>query len=281
MSYLTDRYKEMGGEVKFIKPRRCIRVNTKKISVEKLKERLEKKHVELDKVPFLKNAFYVKSKFNLVSSPEYLMGLFYIQDAASQIPAEVLNPKSLTLDMCAAPGSKTTQLCEKVSVIAVDSNKDRFKAIENNLERLGIDNCIAYLLDSREINKTFDYILLDAPCSGNYILEDDWLKKNNLKRIQERSYLQMELISKAISLLNKNGVLVYSTCSLEPEEDEFVIQFALDNFPVKLEKIDCTGDDGLTKIFGKKLDPTLKYCKRLWPYKTNTIGFFIARLRKC
>ena len=91
----------------------------------------------------------------------------------------------------------------------------------------------------------------------------------------------MELISKAISLLNKNGVLVYSTCSLEPEEDEFVIQFALDNFPVKLEKIDCTGDDGLTKIFGKKLDPTIKYCKRLWPYKTNTIGFFIARLRKC
>ncbi len=281
MSFLTDRYKEMGGEVKFIKPRRCIRVNTQKISVEELKSRLEKKHIEMDKVPFLKNAFFVKSKFNLVSSPEYLLGLFYIQDAASQIPAEVLNPKSLTLDMCASPGSKTTQLCEKVPVIAVDNNKDRFKAIENNLERLGFDNCIAYLLDAREINKKFDSIMLDAPCSGNYILEEDWLKKTNLKRIEERSYLQMELISKAISLLNKDGVLVYSTCSLEPEEDEFVIQFALDNFPVKLEKIDCIGDDGLTNIFGKKLNPTMKYCKRLWPYKTNTIGFFVARLRKC
>ncbi|MBS3162784.1 RsmB/NOP family class I SAM-dependent RNA methyltransferase [Candidatus Woesearchaeota archaeon] len=281
MSFLTDRYKEMGGEVKFVHSKRCIRVNTKKISVEALKTRLEKKHIELEKVPFLKNAFFVKSKFNIVSSPEYLLGLFYIQDAASQIPGEVLNPKSLTLDMCAAPGSKTTQLCEKVPVVAVDSNKDRIIALENNLERLGIDNCIAYLLDAREVNKKFDYILLDAPCSGNYILEDGWLKKTTLKRIEERSYLQKELISKAISLLNKDGVLVYSTCSLEPEEDEFVIQFALENFNVKLEKIDCIGDNGLTKIFGKKLDPSMKYCKRLWPYKTNTIGFFVARLRKC
>ena len=276
------RYKEMGGDLKVVKLKRCIRVNTKKISPEKLKERLEKKKVVLEKVPFLKNSFYVmSSRFNLVSCPEYLLGLFYIQEAATQVPVEIMKPKGLVLDACAAPGGKTSQLSEYCDVIAVENKAERLGILENNLERLGVDNCIAYLMDFRAVRKKFDYILLDAPCSGNFMLENNWLRKNNLRRVQERSELQKELIGHAISLLNKDGVLVYSTCSLEPEEDEFVIQYALDNFDVKLEIINCIGDDGLTNIFGRKLDKNMKYCKRFWPHKTKTIGFFIARLRKC
>ena len=281
-SIFKKRYMEMGEELEFIKLSRCIRTNTQKISSEKLKERLEKRGVVLEKVPFLKDSFYIKkSKFNVVSSPEYLLGLFYIQEAAAQIPAEVLKPKGLVLDACAAPGGKTTQLSNYCDVIAVENQRDRLESLENNLERLGIKNCIAYLMDFRSVTKTFNYILLDAPCSGNFMLEKDWLRKSNLKRINERAELQKELIAHAIALLNKEGVLVYSTCSLEPEEDEFVIQYALDNFDVKLEKVQTIGDDGLTEIFGRKLDKNMKYCKRFWPHKTNTIGFFIARLRKC
>ena len=281
-SIFKKRYKEMGEELDFIKLKRCIRVNIKKISAEKLRERLEKRGVILEKVPFLKDAFYIKkSRFNVVSSPEYLLGLFYIQEAAAQIPVEVLKPKGLVLDACAAPGGKTTQLSNYCDVIAVDNKRERLQALENNLERLGVDNCIAYLMDFRSVKKKFDYILLDAPCSGNFMLEQHWLRKNTLKRINERAELQKELISHAISLLNKDGVLVYSTCSLEPEEDEFVIQYALDNLGVKLEKVNTIGDDGLTEIFGNKFDKSMKFCKRFWPHKTNTSGFFIARLKKC
>lgn len=270
----------MGETIQFVKVRLAIRVNTKKITLEKLKERLEERGVTVEKIPFVKHGLYIKSRFNIVSTPEYLLGYFYIQDAAAQIPAEVLNPKSLVLDCCAAPGGKTTQLALYAPVIAIDNDKERFVAVENNLERLGIDNCIGYCMDLRMMQKKFDYIILDAPCSGNYMLEEGWMQKNSLKRIEERSRLQQELIAHAISLLNKNGVLVYSTCSLEPEEDEDVIQFALDNLPVKLEKVDTIGDPGVTKFEEKQYDVSMKLCRRLWPHKTNTIGFFIARLRK-
>ncbi|MDP3918571.1 MAG: RsmB/NOP family class I SAM-dependent RNA methyltransferase [Nanoarchaeota archaeon] len=283
MNIFKERYKEMGGDVEFFKLKRCIRVNTNKVSMRELKSRLEAKGVEVEKVSYLKNGFYVKStKFNLVSSPEYLLGLFYIQDAAAQVPVEVLNPVGVALDAFAAPGGKTTQMVKYCNVVAIENNAERFKALENNIERLGVDNCIAYLKDFRTVEKKFDYILLDAPCSGNYMLEDHWLRKYKLDRVKKNAEKQKEFISHAIGLLNKGGILVYSTCSLEPEEDEEVIQYAIDNFDVKLEKIDLrVGDPGLTNIFGNSYDKTMVYCKRFWPSKTETIGFFVARLRKC
>ena len=113
------------------------------------------------------------------------------------------------------------------------------------------------------------------------MLDKLWIRKNTMKRVLERAEKQKEYIAHAISLLEKDGVLVYSTCSLEPEENEFVIQYALENFDVKLEKVESIGDQGLTKVFGKNMDPSMKLCKRFWPHKTKTIGFFVARLRKC
>ena len=282
MSPWQKRYEQMGGDIQMFKLNRCIRVNTKKISAEDLKVRLEAKNVELEKVSFLENAFFViNSRFNLVSSPEYLSGLFYIQAAAAQVPVEVLKPEGLVLDAFAAPGGKTTQLAEACDVVAVDNKRERFEALQNNLERLGVDNCIAYLMDFRAVKKSFKYILLDVPCSGNYMLDKLWIRKNTMKRVLERAEKQKEYIAHAISLLEKDGVLVYSTCSLEPEENEFVIQYALENFDVKLEKVESIGDQGLTKVFGKNMDPSMKLCKRFWPHKTKTIGFFVARLRKC
>ena len=136
-------------------------------------------------------------------------------------------------------------------------------------------------MDVLEISKKFPYILLDAPCSGNYMLERNWIRKNSLKRIQERSDIQKRLISHLLNLLESKGVLLYSTCSLEPEEDECVIQYALDNFDVKLEKIDMIGDPGLKNAVDTTFDKSMKYCRRFWPSKTKTIGFFVARLRLC
>ncbi len=282
MNIFTKRYSSMGEKISFPKLRRSIRVNTSKISPKELKQRLEARHIEVEKIPFVKNGFWVKGHFNVVSTPEYLLGYFYIQDAAAQLAVEVLNPKTVTLDCCAAPGGKTTQLAERVPVIAVENKRERFTALENNLERLGVDNCIAYLMDLRMVGKTFDSILLDAPCSGNFMLEGKpWFKKNSLKRIQERAKLQKKLLAHALTILKKGGTLVYSTCSLEPEEDEEVLQFALDNFNVKLLPVKTIGDPGITAWEGKKFDKSMKNARRLWPHKTNTIGFFIAKIQKC
>lgn len=279
-----QRYKEFGGDCRPVNIRKAIRVNTLKITSQHLQKRLVERGVVLQKIPFVKDGFYVvKTRHNLVSIPEYLLGLFYIQDAASQVPAEILNPTDeVVLDACAAPGGKTSQLATTAkAVIATEIDRERFKKISYNLERLGIKNCIAYNIDVQTVHSSFPYILLDAPCSGNYMLEEGWFQKNNLQRIQERAFKQKQLLSHLISILKKNGVLVYSTCSLEPEEDECVIQYALDNFPVELEQIDMIGEPGLKNAIGVDFDGTMRYCRRFWPSKTRTIGFFMARLRKC
>ena len=283
MNIFSERYKKLGEPAKTVETKQAIRVNTLKTTKEELIKRLEARHIEVEDIPFTKNGLFVlRSPFAIVSTPEYLLGLFYIQEAASQLPVGVLNPKKLCLDACAAPGSKTTQIAEQCPVIAVDSREDRLVALQNNVERLGITNCSAYNLDFRGVKEKFDYILLDAPCSGNFVLEGKmWFRKQSMKRVLERAELQQSLISHAIELLNKNGTLVYSTCSLEPEENEMIIQYALDNHKIKLEKVDTIGDEGLTDVFGKKLNKEIKKCRRLWPWKTNTQGFFIAKIRKC
>jgi len=282
--FFKQRYKEFGGDCRPVKLQKAIRVNTLKITSQQLQKRLEKRGVILQRIPFVKDGFYVvKTRHALVSIPEYLLGLFYIQDAASQVPAEVLHPKDdIVLDACAAPGGKTSQLATDAKVvIATEVDKERFKKLSYNLERLGIGNCIAYNIDVCTVQRSFPFILLDAPCSGNYMLEEGWFQKNSLQRIKERSSIQKQILSHLITNLNEKGVLVYSTCSLEPEEDECVIQHALDTFPVRLEPIDMIGEPGLKSAIGNDFDETMKYCRRFWPSKTRTIGFFVARLRKC
>ena len=283
MNIFSERYKQLGEPATTVETRQAIRVNTLKTTKEKLIKRLEARHIEVEEIPFLENGLYIiRSPFAVVSTPEYLLGLFYIQEAASQLPVPVLNPKKLCLDACAAPGSKTTQIAEQCPVIAVDSREDRLVALQNNVERLGITNCKAYNLDFRGVKDKFDYILLDAPCSGNFVTEGKmWFRKQSMKRIQERSELQKSLISHAIELLNKNGTLVYSTCSLEPEENELIIQYALENHKIKLETVNTIGDPGITNPFDNKLNSEIKKCRRLWPWKTNTQGFPIAKIRKC
>lgn len=276
------KYEKMGGSLTNVHLKRCIRVNTHKIKPSDLKKRLEQKGVKLTKIPFVNHGFYIEnSRFNLVSCPEYLLGLFYIQDAASQIPAEILHPKKTVLDGFAAPGGKTTQLAQYADVLALENNPLRMKKLLHNVERLGIGNIVAYTMDFMDLTTSFNYILCDVPCSGNYMLESGWTKKNTQERINERSRLQKQYLSHAISLLKDDGALLYCTCSLEPEEDELVIEHALHHHSVCLEPIDTIGDEGLTTIFGQKHDPSLKHCRRLWPAKTHTIGFFMARLRKC
>lgn len=278
---LLDRYKEFGYEVEYFKLKETIRVNQILSSNENVKKKLEKRGFNLKKIPFLKNGFEVEGRFSVSSTPEHLLGLFYIQEAAAQIPINIWKPEGIVLDMAAAPGGKCLQLVENADVvIALEKKKQRINSLLNNIERLQADNVLVYNQDGKKFKGKFDNILLDAPCSGNYIIDSNWEKKRTLRHVQENAELQKDLLENAIKMLNPKGEILYSTCSLEPEENEFVIQWAIDNFEIKVEKIDCIGVEGLTNVLGEKLDNQIKNCKRIWPSLHKTSGFFIAKLRK-
>lgn len=290
---ILQRYKELGFEFKpeNVVIKDALRINTLKIKEESLIQRLKEKKVTLQKISFLKHGYYYKANFSLGATPEYLQGYYYLQEAASQLPVEALMPEpgELVLDMAAAPGSKTTQIAQwmqnKGRIIALDSDNNRIKSLENNLERLSVTNVSIIKKDARfvdDLGLMFDRILLDAPCSGNFCIEKDFFKKRTVRDFEDRAKLQIQLLNAAYKVLKKGGVLVYSTCSLEPEENELNI----DEFLKQHSDMDLTetglliGDPGVTKIFEKQLNPNISKAIRLWPHKTNTQGFFIAKMVK-
>jgi len=290
MNEFLERYKQLGEEFEpvNIKLRPALRINTIKIKDAELIQRLSSK---LTKIPFLEHGYYYESEFSMGATPEYLLGYYYLQEAASQLPAEVLEPREgeLVLDMCAAPGSKTTHLAmmmkNKGQIIALDANNPRLPSLQNNLERCGVTNTIIYKKDARyaeDLKMVFDRILLDAPCSGNFANDEKWFEERKIEDLKQISKTQKQLLETALQILKPGGVLVYSTCSLEPEEDELLIHDFLEKNPAAaLEKIDVKiGDPGLTSVFGKELNPEIAKCQRLWPHKTGTQGFFLAKIRK-
>jgi len=176
-----ERYKELLGpkydefvacSISFI--RKAIRVNTLKISVPELKERLEKKGWQLEAVPWCKEGFWIKGdRRDLGNLEEHVLGYIYVQEAASMIPPVVLNPKpgDIVLDMCAAPGSKTTQMAQYMGgtglLIANDITSDRLKSLAINMQRIGTANTVITQMSGHDFpGMQFDKILVDAPCSG-------------------------------------------------------------------------------------------------------------------
>ncbi len=286
-----DRYRAMGHELRGSeRTKRAIRVNTLLASREEVVGRLEARGVKLTGIPWLRDGLYVEGGESSVgASFEYLLGLYSIQEAAAQFPVEVLSPNSgeTVLDMCAAPGGKTTQMAawmeNKGVVVAVDVRRDRLYALENNLERTGSENCVAYCADAARLDyggALFDKILLDAPCSGNYVIDRSWFSKRNIRDVEANSTEQRRILGAAVGLLRQGGTLVYTTCSLEPEEDEFNIQWLLDNHDVELVEVDGPGSPALTEVIGNSLSNEVARCRRFWPDEMETQGFFVAKVVK-
>lgn len=289
--FFIERYVQLGDRFENANDMVALRVNTLKISHEELVKRLSNIGVVLEKIPFAKDGYWVKkSRFSLGAITEYLLGCYYLQEAAAQLPVEVLNPREgeLVLDCCSAPGGKTTQIAQymnnKGTIIALEAKKHRINSLKNSLERIGVENCIVYLMDARKaysLRIEFDKVLLDAPCSGNYVTDKEWFEKRDIEGVRENAKLQKELLKEAVKSLKTGGLLVYSTCSLEPEENELNIAWALENLPVELQETGLhIGNEGLASIFGEKLNDKIKKCRRFWPWKTGTEGFFIAKMVK-
>ncbi len=162
------------------------------------------------------------------------------------------------LDACAAPGGKTVQLADLMGnsgvIVALDINKRRSGALSNHLERCQIGNTVVYLLDARiasQLNMKFDRILLDVPCSGNFSTDKDWFRRRTISDVERNAARQREILTEATKCLKSGGEIVYSTCSLEPEEDELNMDWAVKSLDLQVESVDCYGQEGLTVVFGK------------------------------
>lgn len=287
--FFVSRYEEIGWKYENVKPKQAIRTNVISAKEDDIIKRLESLGIELEKISFLKNGYWVcHSKFSVGATSEYLLGLYSIQEAAAQIPATLfteLKDKTV-LDACAAPGGKTVQLADLMqntgAIIALDVRRQRLTALSNQLERCRVKNTIIYHMDARQVSRLklrFDRILLDVPCSGNFATDKDWFSRRTIKDVKKNAKLQREILTETAEILKDDGEIVYSTCSLEPEENELNVEWAIKNLNLQVEKINCYGEKAPTKIFGKQLDSSIENCRRIWPGQTQ--GFFVCKLKKC
>jgi tRNA (cytosine49-C5)-methyltransferase len=277
--------------------RRSIRVNTLKTTIAELKKRLEDKWT-LKQVPFCKQGFWIehakKERRDVGNLVEHSLGYFYLQEAASMIPPLALDPKpgEIILDIAAAPGSKTTQIAQymqnKGLLIANDYTYERMKPLALNLQRCGVSNAIITLMQGqwfKKQNLEFDKILVDAPCSGTGTIRKSLKTLGiwNPDMVKRLAITQRQLIETGFNILKPGGTLAYSTCSLEPQEDEEVVDFLLNKYKnAKIEKIeiDIKRSSPIMEFDGKKYDEEVKKCLRIWPQDNNTEGFFVAKIKK-
>ena len=263
------------------------RVNTLKTSIEKVEEVLKNNNIEFEKVSWSDVAYIVKNvrEDTLKELEIYKNGEIYLQSLSSMLPPIVLEPKENTdiLDMCAAPGGKTTELASltnnNANITACELNKIRIEKLKYNIEKQGATSVYTMQEDSRKINDffSFDNILLDAPCSGSGTLnvEDVNLEKTFTEKLIEKSQKsQLELLNKAVKILKQGQEMVYSTCSILNVENEEIVSKILKNNKVEIVPIEFEGKEELP-LLPTKIDGTL--C--VMPTEFYE-GFFIAKIRK-
>lgn len=273
--------------------RKSIRINTLKKPVKEIIARLETDW-HLDQIPWCKEGFYIESKhgrLDVGNTIEHCLGYYYVQEAASMIPPIVLDPKpgERVLDMAAAPGSKASQIAQMMKnegiLVANDVAGVRLAALGINLQRCGVLNAIITQMKGEQMrDMEFDKILLDAPCSGTGTIRKSikTILMWNPEMIKRLAATQKKMIIAAYGLLARGGTLVYSTCSTEPEENEAVISYLLDNTDAKVLPIelDIRRSPAIVEFEGRAYRKEVKDCLRIWPQDNDTEGFFVAKIRR-
>ncbi len=285
-----------------------IRVNTLKLTPEEFEKLCP---FPLKRIPWVANGYYYDTKEQPARHPYYYAGLYYIQEPSAMTPASLLPVQKgdRVLDICAAPGGKSTELGAKLSgeglLVSNDISNSRAKALLKNIELFGIRNALVL---SEAPNKLYEYfpeyfdkILIDAPCSGEGMFRKSPAIMKNWEQYGVEYYnkLQKEIILFAAKMLKPGGMMLYSTCTFSPEENEGTISYLLEQFPefrvinaipsVEEQKRLGISYEGFD--FGKPewveglpedapYREELKHCLRLWPHKLNGEGHFIALLQK-
>lgn len=274
------------------------RVNTLKSSAEEIRNSLQQ-NFQLSKVSGISNAFILKKgrQRDLEKTDAYLNGQIYVQSLSSMIPPLVLDPKpgEAILDLTAAPGGKTTQIAclmkGEGKVVANENDRIRYEKLKTNVALQNAQNVKVILSYGESFGnkypEQFDRILVDAPCSaeGRFLTSEPSTHRYwNLDKVKEIAKLQKKLLNSGLKALKPGGVLVYSTCTFSPEENEEVIDSAFQSFKdsIELEAIRLNLQNqtpGLTKFKDRQFDLSLKKAIRILP-TSEMEGFFIARLRK-
>lgn len=278
-----------------------LRVNTLKISCEEFEKICP---FEIKKIPWVPNGYFYQLDEQPARHPYYFAGLYYIQEPSAMTPASLLpvEPGDKVLDLCAAPGGKTTELGAKLKdqgvLVCNDISNSRAKALLKNVEVIGVRNvCVLSEAPSKLVKSFegyFDKILVDAPCSGEGMFRKQPSIMKNWEQYGVGYYnkLQKEIILDAAKMLKPGGSMVYSTCTFSPEENEGTVKFLKENE----EEFHVVDAMAVAKdIYGDRVDYTgfapghpewadapeeVKDCIRLWPHKINGEGHFVTLLQK-
>ncbi|MDT3695930.1 MAG: RsmB/NOP family class I SAM-dependent RNA methyltransferase [Ignavibacterium sp.] len=282
----------------FIKrePTQYIRVNTSKISRDELSSILVKKYqIKTEQVNNFENVLKVSEGQDRIGKTiEHILGFYYIQSLSSMLPPLVINPdhNDIVMDLCGAPGSKSTQLAElmngKGTLIINEVDNERIKSLVFNLERMIVINASVIHSKgevlSKIYNNYFTKVLVDAPCSGLGIIQkkgevNKWWSLDHVQRLQQ---LQIRLLVSAIKMAKAGAEIVYSTCTLSVEENEMVIDKILEKYPVKLEqvKLPVPTHQAFTEYDNFKFNPELKKAVRVLPWEIDSDGFFLVKMIK-
>ncbi len=270
--------------------RKSIRINTLKYTIQEVKKSLERDGWLLRQIPWCSTGFFIEhstGRRDIGNSKQHKKGMFFSQGAPSMIPPLLMgiSGKAKVLDLCAAPGGKTHHLAclmdNKGYLLANEPNNFRQRILKLNLERCGVEN-VSFDSQNGENytnSEKFDAILIDAPCTGSGLIKGKiartkkLLKEWNPKITIKYAKKQRLMLEAATKHLRKHGKIVYSTCSMEPEEDELLIDGFLKDYPdFKLVQN--------IRVSGYKVKSSLKDYIKIWPQYYNTNGFFVAVIER-
>jgi len=273
---------------------RSLRINTLKGTRAKILNLLD--DIQLRELPFYRDGFSVIGRVSIGNHMTHGLGLTYVQEIASMLPVLLLDPRpdEVILDMCAAPGSKTTQIAQLMAnrglLVANETSRKRMRGLIHNVKRCGLLNeaviCIGGQKLHRVFNDYFDRVLIDAPCSGEGTIRRSKavLYHWGMKNIMRMSRIQIGLALSGFRALRPGGTMVYSTCTIAPEENEAVISYLLEKFP-EAELMPIALDHfkmrpGITTWQGATFDRRVENCARILPQDNDTAPFFIAKVTK-
>jgi len=300
LPYMVERYIEilgLEGAIELLEANEhplpdTIRCNDYLTSCNALIESLESKGFSVKPLHLAPHGLVVERKpISLGATLEYLQGYYYIQDPGSMLVAYELEPKpgDTILDMAAAPGGKATQILQlsmdRALLVAVDVSRNRIRALRSHLNRMRFKNYIIIRGDSRKINFKYKFykILLDAPSTGEGIIRKDPSRKRSrtYDDVMVVATLQYQLLEAGLRYLADGGTLVYSACTLAPEEGEAVIAEILNKYNnIRIEKLNIPHQPGITEYFKIRFPEEVRNCGRLYPHIHGTEGFFICKLVK-
>lgn len=269
-----------------------IRTNTLRIKPAVLRERLTRKGFDLSPLFWDETCFEVRGETSVGNTLEHWLGYFYIQEATQLLPAQALGPGpgERILDLCAAPGGKTTQIAQYMGdqglVVANDSSPKRIQALLANVYRLGVRCVVVTECPGQEFpgEAQFDRVLVDAPCSAEGVAR----RFPHLRQaapqptIQRLANLQKRLLVRALGLVRPGGIVVYSTCTIAPEENEGVVRHVLERGLAELVPWEppVPHARGLTSFGKEEYGEEMTRTVRIYPHHFDSEGGFIAVLRR-